>query len=147
MKSKWAIVLILIAGLNLSLLAEDSDSESRSRHYFFNFSLYYPVSINQSKSDSANFNLSLFYGISFPLGRLALNTDIGYMYLDNKNIFRGRIGDIDQHVTMLRASLNLELSNKLCLFAGSGLSYIKDRDALSGSGEFHPLFCIGLELF
>jgi hypothetical protein len=88
-----------------------------------------------------------FYGVSFPFGRLSLNTDIGYMYLDNKDIFRKRRGEIDQHVTLLRASLNMELSKRFSLFAGGGLGYISDFNTFLNSGEFYPLFFAGLELF
>jgi hypothetical protein len=62
MKIRRATVLILTVGLFLSVLAADLQSEPRGRHLFFNFSIFYPVSINQSKYDSTNINLSLFYG-------------------------------------------------------------------------------------
>ncbi len=88
-----------------------------------------------------------FYGVSFPFGRLSLNTDIGYMYLDNQDIFRKRRGKIDQHVTLLRASLNMKLSKRFSLFAGSGLGYISDYNTFLSSGEVYPLFFAGLELF
>lgn len=88
-----------------------------------------------------------YYGVSFPFGRLSLNTDIGYMYLDNKDIFQKRRGKIDQHVTLLRASLNMEISKRFSLFAGSGLGYISDFNTFLSSGEVYPLFFAGLELF
>lgn len=88
-----------------------------------------------------------FYGVSFPFGRLSLNTDIGYMYLDNQDLFRKRRGKIDQHVTLMRASLNMELSKRFSLFAGSGLGYISDYNTFLSSGEVYPLFFAGLELF
>ncbi|MEE9516698.1 MAG: hypothetical protein V3V52_06320, partial [Candidatus Adiutricales bacterium] len=87
-----------------------------------------------------------FYGVSFPFGRLSLNTDIGYMYLDNQDIFPKRRGKIDQHVTLLRASLNMKLSKRFSLFAGSGLGYISDYNTFLSSGEVYPLFFAGLEL-
>ncbi|MCK4646694.1 MAG: hypothetical protein KAU46_10605 [Candidatus Aminicenantes bacterium] len=88
-----------------------------------------------------------FYGVSFPFGRLSLNTDIGYMYLDNEDIFRKRMGKRDQHVALLRASLNMELSKRFSLFAGSGLGYISDYNTFLSSGEVYTLFFAGLELF
>jgi len=88
-----------------------------------------------------------FYGVSFPFGRLSLNTDIGYMYLDNQDLFRHRRGKIDQHVAMLRASLNMELANGFSLLAGGGLGYISDYTTFLSSGEVYPLFFVGLELF
>jgi len=62
MKIRRATVLIITVGLFLSVLTPDLQSEPRGRHLFFNFSIFYPVSINQSKYDSTNINLSLFYG-------------------------------------------------------------------------------------
>jgi hypothetical protein len=88
-----------------------------------------------------------FYGVSFPCGRVSLNTDIGYMYLDNEDIFRKKRGKIDQHITLLRASLNMELSKRFSLFAGSGLGYISDYNSFLSSGEVYTLFFAGLELF
>ena len=88
-----------------------------------------------------------FYGFSFPVNGFSIDTDIGYTYMDNATIFRSQRGDTDQHVFMLRASLNKRLSDKLSLFAGGGLSSIKDRGAPAGTSEFHPIFFAGLELF
>jgi hypothetical protein len=62
MKIRRATVLILTVGLFLPILAADLQSEPRGQHLFFNFSIFYPVSINQSRYDSTNINLSLFYG-------------------------------------------------------------------------------------
>ena len=88
-----------------------------------------------------------FYGFSFPVNVFTINTDIGYMYMDNATIFRSQRGNTDQHVFMLRASLNSRLSDKLALFAGGGLSSIRDRGAPAGTSDFHPIFFAGVELF
>lgn len=88
-----------------------------------------------------------FYGLSIPLNKISLNTDIGYTYIDNATLFRSQMGAPDQQVVMLRASLNKRLSNTLSLFAGGGLSHIHERGAPAGSNEFQPLFFAGLELF
>jgi hypothetical protein len=90
---------------------------------------------------------SCFYGFSFPLDSFSLNTDIGYIYLDNATLFRSQMGAPDQQVVMLRASLNKRLSNTISLFAGGGLSYVQERGAPAGSSEFKPVFFAGLELF
>ena len=42
--------------------AEEKKKESQGQHYPFNFSIYYPLSINKSKKDSVNLNFSLVYG-------------------------------------------------------------------------------------
>lgn len=90
---------------------------------------------------------SCFYGLTFPLNSFSLNTDIGYMYMDNATLFRSQMGTRDQQVFMLRASLNKKLSNTLSLFAGGGLGHIKEQGAPAGSSEFQPVFFAGLELF
>lgn len=90
---------------------------------------------------------SCFYGLSFPLDSFSLNTDVGFMYIDNVTLFRSQMGNPDQQAIMLRASLNKRLSNTFSLFAGGGLSYIKERGTPAGSSEFQPVFFAGLELF
>lgn len=90
---------------------------------------------------------SAFYGYSFPAGHFSIDTDIGYMHIDNAALFQGLRGDPDQRALMLRASLNRRLSSRLALFAGGGLSSIKDRDAPAGSSELRPFFFAGLDLF
>lgn len=69
MRWKWSFVFLLffllILGFGITVNAQemDEDEEQRSgRYYPVNFSLYYPVSLNQSEYDSVNFNLSLIYG-------------------------------------------------------------------------------------
>jgi hypothetical protein len=104
-------------------------------------------SINFTNDNNECLAYSCFYGLSFPLNSISLNTDIGYMYIDNATLFRSQMGAPDQQVIMLRASLNKKLSNTLSLFAGGGLSHIKERAAPAGSSKFQPVFFAGLELF
>ncbi|UCE21666.1 MAG: hypothetical protein JSV46_05480 [Candidatus Aminicenantes bacterium] len=104
-------------------------------------------SINFTNDINECLAYSGFYGVSFPLDGFSLNTDIGYMYIDNATLFRSQMGTPDQQVVMLRASLNKRLSNTLSLFAGGGLSHIMERGAPAGSSEFKPVFFAGLELF
>ncbi len=104
-------------------------------------------SINFTDGNNESLAYSGFYGLSIPLNRISLNTDIGYMYIDNATLFRSQMGAPDQQVVMLRASLNKRISNTLSLFAGGGLSHIKERDAPAGSSEFKPVYFAGLELF
>lgn len=60
------IVITVLAGLLLLSIPisaqENEKNEGPGIHRFFNFSLFYPVSLNQSPSDSVNVNLSLIYG-------------------------------------------------------------------------------------
>lgn len=104
-------------------------------------------SINFTNDNNECLAYSCFYGLYFPLDSFSLNTDIGYMYLDNATVFRNPMGAPDQQAIMLRASLNKRLSNTLSLFAGGGLSHIKERGTPAGSSEFKPVFFAGLELF
>jgi hypothetical protein len=104
-------------------------------------------SINFTSDINECLAYSCFYGISFPLDSFSLNTDIGYMYMDNATLFRSQMGEPDQQAIMLRASLNKRISNTLSLFAGGGLSHIMERGAPAGSSEFQPIFFAGLELF
>ncbi len=104
-------------------------------------------SINFTNDINECLAYSCFYGLSIPLNSISLNTDIGYMYIDNATLFRSQMGAPDQQVVMLRASLNKRLSNTLALFAGGGLSHIKERGAPPGSSEFKPVYFAGLELF
>jgi len=104
-------------------------------------------SINFTNDINECLAYSGFYGLSIPLNRISLNTDIGYTYIDNATLFRSQMGAPDQQIVMLRASLNKRLSNTLALFAGGGLSHIKERGAPAGSNEFQPIFFAGLELF
>jgi hypothetical protein len=103
--------------------------------------------INLYRDINESLAYSFFYGVWFPLGDLTLNTDIGYMYLDNESLFRNLRGEVDQHVTMLRASLSLKLSSRLSLFGGVGLGCITDYGAPLSSSKLHPFFSAGLELF
>jgi len=114
--------------------------------------------INLYKDINESLAYSFFYGVWFPLGDLTLNTDVGYIYLDNESLFRnlrGEVdqhvtmlrGEVDQHVTMLRASLSLKLSSRFSLFGGVGLGYITDYGTPLSSGELRPFFSAGIELF
>ncbi len=103
--------------------------------------------LNLNRDINESLAYSFFYGVWFPLGDLTLNTDVGYMYLDNESLFRHFRGEVDQHVTMLRASLSLKLSSRFSLFGGVGLGFITDYAAPLSSGELCPFFSAGLELF
>lgn len=64
MKQKFiALVLVLsLLGVVSPVFALEDDEDRSGKHYVVNFSLYYPISLNQSEYDSVNFNLSLAYG-------------------------------------------------------------------------------------
>lgn len=104
-------------------------------------------SINLYRDINESLAYSFFYGVWFPLGDLTLNTDVGYMYLDNESLFRHFRGEVDQHVTMLRASLGLKISPRFSLFGGVGLGCITDYGTPFSSSKLRPFFSAGLELF
>ena len=63
--SLFTLVLCLLCLNSFAAVQEDGEGEGvvvRGRHYFFNLSLFYPVSLNRTKEDSVNLNLSLLYG-------------------------------------------------------------------------------------
>ena len=65
----FMILFLLAAGTN-GLAQEDeteTETETKGDAYFINFSLYYPVSLNQSKHDRVNLNLTL------------INSRVGYV--------------------------------------------------------------------
>ena len=60
-------IVLTILSLHFGLAQEKPGEQSqktgpKSRHYFLNASIFYPLSINKTKNDTANINLSLFYG-------------------------------------------------------------------------------------
>lgn len=88
-----------------------------------------------------------FYGISFPVQKIYLNTDLGFMYMDNQNFFRSQKGETDQKVGMIRGSLGIDLSDQMSLFGGVGAAYIFPSGSSLSSGKWRALFFAGLELF
>ena len=99
MKQKFvAILLILImAGVVSPVFAQEDEEDRRGKHYVVNFSLYYPISLNQSEYDGVNFNLSLAYGkvgsvrgLDISAGASAINDDLVGIQLCG---FIGVVGD------------------------------------------------------
>ena len=64
MKQKFIVLVLVLVltGVISPLLAQEDEEDRSGKHYVVNFSLYYPISLNQSEYDSVNFNLSLAYG-------------------------------------------------------------------------------------
>jgi len=64
MKKRVIIIflILILVGLGAPAFAQEDEEERAGKHYVVNFSLYYPISLNQSEHDSVNFNLSLVYG-------------------------------------------------------------------------------------
>lgn len=87
------------------------------------------------------------YGISFPVGYLDLNTDIGYRFRDNKSLFKNSPMTPDQHILEARLFVGIPLSPKLSLLLGGGLSRIFDSGKHWDSGQTSPLVIAGFEFF
>ena len=64
MKQRFLIFLLMAVflGSGAQVFAQEEGEDTSGKHYPVNFSLYYPISLNQSEFDSTNFNLSLVYG-------------------------------------------------------------------------------------
>ncbi len=87
------------------------------------------------------------YGISFPVGDLDLNTDIGYRFRDNKSLFKHSLLTPDQHILEARVFMGIPLSPKLSLLLGGGLSRVFDWGKHWDSGQTFPLVVAGFEFF
>jgi len=87
------------------------------------------------------------YGISFPVGDLDLNTDVGYRFRDNKSLFKHSHLTPDQHILEARLFMGIPLSPKLSLLLGGGLSRIFDSGKHWDSGRTSPLVIAGFEFF
>lgn len=77
----------------------------------------------------------------------SFSVDIGYMYVDNKRIFRSNPNEADQHVIPIRALMTISVSDRISLVGGGGLCYILDRHKSIGRGEVIPVFFFGVEVF
>lgn len=63
MRAKMMVFFLIITFVTLCWSEDETTTrEPVPDHYFFNFSIYYPLSINKTKKDSVNLNLSLVYG-------------------------------------------------------------------------------------
>jgi hypothetical protein len=90
-----------------------------------------------------------YYGMTLYQGQdlFSIGADVGYMYMDNKTIFKSNPDMPDQHVLMGRGHVRYDISSRISLIGGAGLSYIADRHRPFSDGRFRPLFFIGLEAF
>ena len=102
--------------------------------------------INVESDISASLSYSWHYGLRLPLGKFKINTDLGYGYVDNETFFRGREGNLDQHMLQMRGWLEWELTEKFSIIGGLGLNYMWDYAARLDSGAYSPLFMIGIEV-
>lgn len=85
MKQRFIVLLLILSlmGVVSAVFALEDEEDRSGKHYVVNFSLYYPISLNQSEYDSVNFNLSLAYGkvgsvrgLDISVGGSAINGDL-----------------------------------------------------------------------
>ncbi len=88
-----------------------------------------------------------YYGFYLFQDTSSFSIDLGYMYLDNKEIFRSNPEEADQHVILIRSLMSISISSQVSLVGGGGLSYIVDRHKAFNRGEVHPVFFFGAEVY
>jgi hypothetical protein len=104
---------------------------------------------NFQKDKGSALSYAGYYGMTLYQGQdlFSIGADVGYMYMDNKTIFKSNPDMPDQHVLMGRGHVRYDISSHISLIGGAGLSYIADRHRPFSDGRFRPLFFIGLEAF
>jgi len=88
-----------------------------------------------------------YYGITVYQEDVAIGVDVGYMYMDNKKIFKNSPEAPNQHILIGRTHVSYDISSSVSLIGGAGLSYIADCHQSFSDGKFRPLFFVGLEAF
>jgi hypothetical protein len=94
---------------------------------------------------SESLTYGLHYGLTFPLKRMSLNTDLGYRYRDNTPLFRHKAGTPDQHIWEGRLWLGIPVSDRINLVVGSGFGHSFSKGTEFDSGNTYPLLFAGLE--
>ena len=104
---------------------------------------------NFQKDKGSALSYAGYYGMTVYQGQdlFSIGADVGYMYMDNKTIFRSNPDMPDQHILMGRAHVRYDISSRVSLIGGPGLSYIADRHRSFSDGKFRPLFFLGIEIF
>lgn len=96
---------------------------------------------------SESLSYGMHYGLTLPVGKLNLSPDVGYRYRDNTPLFKNPKDQRDQHMLEFRLSLRAPLSERMALFAGSGLGHSFDAGANIDTGNTYPLLFAGIEFF
>jgi hypothetical protein len=118
------------------------------------YSILYLGGWNLSQNIEKCLGYGFHYGYGIPLrasgggvGRMRVDVDAGYVYLDNASLFSHKEGTPDRHVLSVRSAFVYELAPPVSLVAGVGLGYRIDRGASLTGGTVFPLVFAGLELF
>ncbi len=102
---------------------------------------------NFQKDKGSALSYAGYYGITVYQEDVAIGVDVGYMYMDNKKIFKSSPEAPNQHILIGRAHVSYNISSSVSLIGGAGLSYIADCHQSFNDGKFRPLFFVGLEAF
>ncbi len=125
MKQRFIVIFLVLifAVMGTSTFAQEGDEDRTGKHYVVNFSLYYPISLNQSEDDSVNFNLSLAYGkvgsvrgLDISVGASAINGDLLGIQLCG---LLGVVGDTGRGIQL--SGLISVAGDSFYGFQGSGL--------------------------
>ena len=118
------------------------------------YSILYSGAVNLTQEERSCLAYGFQYGYGVPLQaadenarEMRINIDAGYLYLDNRTVFRHLKGTPDRHILSARGGLEFVLSDEVSLTAGLGLRYAVDYGQNFGSGRFSPLVFAGVELF
>jgi opacity protein-like surface antigen len=119
------------------------------------YSILFGGAVNMTQEASNALAYGFQYGYGFPLRAAGgagdrekrIEIDAGYLYLDNRTVFRHLKGTPDRHVLSLRGALSIDLSPGLTVFAGAGLKHTRGYGEPFSSGAVLPLVFAGVELF
>ncbi len=127
-------------------------------NYFYSMlSCGYINQVNETKKSLAvgyymGFHLPInkdgYYVLGFvELGKLYFDVDLGFLTVDNDELFKMDKGIKNQNMLQGRFIMGYELWAGLSLFAGIGENYSFDHDQEVGEGKSETLFLVGLQLF
>ena len=115
----------------------------------FEIGRYYSIvslgAYNVEDEISESLTYGIHYGLTFPLKRMSLNTDLGYRYRDNTPFFRNPEDGPDQHIWEGRLWLGIPVSSRINLVVGSGFGHSFSKGTEFDSGNTYPLVFAGLE--
>lgn len=102
---------------------------------------------NLMKDKGSALSYAGYYGWYVYESEVAIGVDVGYMHMDNATIFKSSPVEPNQNILIGRVHAIYDISYRISLIGGLGLTYIADMHQSFGDGKFRPLFFIGLEAF
>lgn len=93
-------------------------------------------------------NMDGYYVLGFvELGKLYFDADLGFLTVDNDELFKMDKGVKNQNMLQGRFIIGYELWAGLSLFTGVGENYTFDHDQEVSEGKSETLFLAGIQLF